>query len=375
MSVNQRYCFITEYYDSFASLVRRYQLFFYPSDGAIEMFDVKNKKIFLKRVVVPNITFKDLYKGSDINIYSRLHKLVDYGDDFTKAFFEEIRTSTYGMIKPDGYMNIGKIIDLIYNAGQFTITKLKMCKMSRENAALFYSEHQGKPFYDFLLDYITSDYIVGMELVKKDAIKEWRAFIGPTNVDKAKAEAPHSLRALFGNGGKNTLHGSDSAESVKRECALVFNKIRNPPVLTNCCLLAIKPHAVQEGNAGKIIDAVLTEGFEISAMQMFTLDKIQAEEFFEVYKGVMPEYNQMVESFTCGPVIAMEVRQDDCVSKLRALCGPHDPDLAKNLRPNTLRSLYGRDRVFNAVHCTDLAEDAVLEVDYFFNILANAKQI
>ena len=163
----QRYCFITEYFDSLATLVKNYQLFYYPSDGSIEMYDIKNQKIFLKRCVVPEISIKDLYKGSDINIFSRKHKLIDYGDEYTKNYFEEIRSSTYGMIKPDGYLNIGKIIDMIYNAGHFTIVKLKLCKMSLENAAEFYGEHKGKPFYDFLVNYITSDFIVGLELVKK----------------------------------------------------------------------------------------------------------------------------------------------------------------------------------------------------------------
>ena len=84
MSQYQRYCFITEVFDSFASLVRRYQLFFYPSDGSIEIFDIKNQRIFLKRIVNPEVTIKDLYINSDININSRKHKLVEYGDDFTK---------------------------------------------------------------------------------------------------------------------------------------------------------------------------------------------------------------------------------------------------------------------------------------------------
>ena len=126
-------------------------------------------------------------------------------------------------------MNIGKIIDLIYNKGGFNIGKLKLPKMSKENAAIFYGEHQGKPFYNFLIDYITSDFIVGMELIKENAIKEWRTFIGSTKVEKAKKEGPGSLHALFGEGGKNTVHGSDSEARVKRECALVFNKIRHEP--------------------------------------------------------------------------------------------------------------------------------------------------
>ena len=62
--------------------------------------------------------------------------------------------------------------------------------MSKENAELFYVKHHGKPFYNFLIDYITSGFIVGMELIKENAIKKWRNFIGPTNVEKAKKEAP-----------------------------------------------------------------------------------------------------------------------------------------------------------------------------------------
>lgn len=52
------------------------------------------------------------------------------------------------------------------------------------------------------------------------------------------------------------------------------------------------------------------------------------------------------------------------MSKFRELCGPYDPEIAKTLRPNTIRSMFGIDRVKNAVHCTDLEEDAVLEVNY-----------
>jgi nucleoside-diphosphate kinase len=65
---------------------------------------------------------------------------------------------------------------------------------------------------------------------------------------------------------------------------------------------------VQEGLAGQVIDMILNEGFEISSMQMFTLDKPTAEEFFEVYKGVLPEYVGMIDQMTTGPCIVMEVR-------------------------------------------------------------------
>lgn len=54
------------------------------------------------------------------------------------------------------------------------------------------------------------------------------------------------------------------------------------------------------------------------------------------------------------------MRQNNPVPALRELCGPSDPDLARTVRPKTIRAIYGRDKVKNAVHCTDLIEDGVL---------------
>ena len=71
---------------------------------------------------------------------------------------------------------------------------------------------------------------------------------------------------------------------------------------------------------------------------------------------------------TTGPCIAMEIRQENAVKSFRELCGPMDPEIAKNLRPNTIRARFGTDRIRNAIHCTDLPEDGVLESEYFFSI-------
>ncbi len=371
MSILNRYCFLTEYYDATASLVRPYQLYFYPEDNSIEMHDIKNKKVFLKRVVNKDITTKDLFVGSDISVYSRKLKIVDFGDTFTKSQLETTRASTYGMIKPDAYLNIGKIIDKTINEGRFLISKLKMVKMTLDDAQEFYKEHYGKNFYEGLINFMSSDFIVGMELVQKDAVKAWRNFIGPTNLNEARQKAPNSIRALYGTeGGKNAVHGSDATTSAQRELNFLFgpqSRLKSVPQLNNCTCLVIKPHAIE--NAGKIIDIVLSAGFEISCMEMFYLDKTSAEEFFDVYKGVLPEYASIIEHVTTGPVIAMEVRQENAVNSLRALVGPHDPEIARQLRPNTLRAKFGLDRVKNGVHCTDLSDDGVLEVQYFFELL------
>lgn len=189
------------------------------------------------------------------------------------------------------------------------------------------------------MDFITSDVATGIELVAENAVEKWRQVIGPTNTMTAKQQAPRSIRGVFGTDGtKNAVHGSDSGPSWKRECDYFFSgNLRTTAYFTNntCCI--IKPHAVANGDAGRIIDAILEEGFEVSALEMFSLDKPTAEEFFEVYKGVLPEFVALIEHMTTGPCIVLEVRQENAVKAFRDLVGPMDPEIAKNLRPNTLR--------------------------------------
>jgi nucleoside-diphosphate kinase len=79
-------------------------------------------------------------------------------------------------------------------------------------------------------------------------------------------------------------------------------------VLNNCSLVLIKPHVVKEGLAGQVIDMILEAGFEISAMEMFNLTRTVVEEFYSVYKGVLPEYVPLIEHLSSGPLIALEVR-------------------------------------------------------------------
>ena len=282
----------------------------------------------------------NLFIGSIITIYSRQLKVIDYGDVYTRKHFEVMRSHTYAMIKPNAYTHIGKILDIILHNG-FTISRMKMFKWTLEQAQTFYAEHKGKPFFDELTKFMSSDVIVGLDLVSDDAVARWRTLIGPTNVDVAKSTAPNSIRAMFGKDATgNSVHGSDSSVSAARELSYVFGpgaESSTTAILNNCTCLILKPDAIQSGNAGKIIDWVLSEGFEISAMEQYELNKVTAEEFFEVYKEVLPEYIPMVEHMITGPIIVMEVRQENVVQALRNLVGPNDPEIARILRPNTIR--------------------------------------
>lgn len=275
------------------------------------MYDKKMNRVFLKRIEAPNVKLSDFYLGAKITIFARVLHVVEYGDIATQRKQTSERERTFGMIKPDSYQNLGKIIDAVQKQG-FSISKLKMSKFQKATAEKFYAEHIGKPFFEGLQNFMTSDVCVGMELVDTGAIGGWRQFIGPTNSTKAKAEAPTSIRAMFGTDGqRNAVHGSDSQESANREIDFFFGPQKNMSTtaqLNNCSLCIIKPHIIKEGKAGQVIDMILQAGFEIAAMEMFYLSRPIIEEFYDVYKGVLPEYLPVIEHLSNGPSIALEIR-------------------------------------------------------------------
>ena len=75
----------------------------------------------------------------------------------------------------------------------------------------------------------------------------------------------------------------------------------------------------------------------------------------------------MIEQILSGSIIVFQIYcgDNELFKQFREYCGPKDPEIAKYIRPNTLRAKYGIDRIKNAVHCTDLDEDGILESLFF----------
>lgn len=262
---------------------------------------------------------------------------------------------------------VGAIMDLIQQNG-FLICNLKMLTLTKDEIASFYSEHRSKPFFNTLLDYMTSGKIIVMELMASDAVARWRHLMGPTDSAEARSCAATSIRARYGKDKTmNACHGSDSAETAARELEFFFpasgkDKFVNTATFCDATCCIIKPHAVVEGQSGAIIEKIQNAGFEISAMQIFHIEKANAEEFLEVYKGVVSEYAAMVGELCSGPCLVLEVRAQNAQKTFREFTGPADPEIARHLRPRTLRAFFGKDKIHNAVHCTDLPDDSILEV-------------
>jgi nucleoside-diphosphate kinase len=125
------------------------------------------------------------------------------------------------LVKPDAFARnlTGEIIARFERKG-LRLAALQQMTMTRALAARHYAEHEGKGFYDELVDFITSGPLVAMVLEGDDAVKAARQVIGATNPLEA---APGSIRGDFAIAvGQNMVHGSDSPESGVREVGLFF---------------------------------------------------------------------------------------------------------------------------------------------------------
>jgi nucleoside-diphosphate kinase len=127
------------------------------------------------------------------------------------------------LIKPDGVARskVGAIISRFEDKG-LKVTALKLMKLDRERAEKHYAVHKGKPFYESLLNYITSAPLVAMVVEGNNCIEIVRKLVGATN--GAKAE-PGTIRGDFSTGiDFNLIHASDSEESAKYEIPIFFDE-------------------------------------------------------------------------------------------------------------------------------------------------------
>jgi nucleoside-diphosphate kinase len=128
---------------------------------------------------------------------------------------------TLVLVKPDGVRRglIGEIVGRLERKG-LTIAALELRTLSRETASQHYGEHEGKPFFGELVEFITGGPLVAIVAEGHRAVEAVRALMGVTD---PVASAPGSIRGDYAlEIGQNLVHGSDSPESAAREVALFF---------------------------------------------------------------------------------------------------------------------------------------------------------
>ena len=131
---------------------------------------------------------------------------------------------TLSIIKPDATSRniIGKVNSMIEESG-LKIVAQKMIRLTPAQARAFYAEHEGKAFFANLVEIMTSAPVVVQVLQGDDAVAHYRKIMGSTN--PAVAEEGTIRKTLALSIDKNTVHGSDSQESAKREIAVFFSEL------------------------------------------------------------------------------------------------------------------------------------------------------
>lgn len=135
--------------------------------------------------------------------------------------------------------------------------------------------------------------------------------------------------------------------------------------MTERTLSIIKPDATRRNLTGAINKKIEDSGLRIIAQKRLRLSAEQAGMFYEVHKE-RPFYGELVEFMSSGPVVAQVLEGDNAVKKYRDVMGETNP---ADAAPGTIRAEYAENIGANSVHGSDSAENAAIEIDFFFSRL------
>jgi len=124
----------------------------------------------------------------------------------------------------------------------------------------------------------------------------------------------------------------------------------------------VKPDAVPNWAIGGIIDVIEKFGLKIIGLRMVRLSGTEAETFYAVHKE-RPFYRDLVKFMTSGPVVVMAIEGENAIARYREVMGPTD---SRKAPEGTIRQKYGTDIEKNAVHGSDAADTAKMEIAFFF---------
>ena len=131
---------------------------------------------------------------------------------------------------------------------------------------------------------------------------------------------------------------------------------------TNRTFTMIKPDAVANGHAGKILDQIIQAGFKVVALKYTQLSEERAGDFYGIHRE-RPFFIDLVSFMTSGPIYAAILEKDNAIEDFRKLIGATDPQKAD---AGTIRNLFAKSIDANAIHGSDSDENAEIEGNFFF---------
>jgi nucleoside-diphosphate kinase len=143
---------------------------------------------------------------------------------------------------------------------------------------------------------------------------------------------------------------------------VLTTRLKGEYLMTQRTLSILKPDATRRNLTGKINTLIEDAGLRIVAQRRMQLTRAQAEKFYEVHKE-RPFYGELVDFMISGPVVAQVLEGDNAITKYRDVMGATNPADAD---AGTIRKEYAESIEANSVHGSDSAENAVIEIKFFF---------
>lgn len=344
MPQEEIYLFVAEWFDPRPMLKRQYVLKYFVETHSCEMFDIKNNRLFLKKSPLPsNITKSDMTVGSRVLIYGREIDIVDYGDKTTKTKLEVDMEGALVILPYSLCSNWGNCLSKFYEGGM-VLKKLRTLFLDSNNVSQLSSMLQQD------CSILENNLSVAINVAGSGGTARMIELLNELNLTTSVICATSAVNAM------NVMN--------------VISLQQTTVTLDNCTCCVVKPHAVKSGDFGNILDQITSQGYEVSAMETVHFDRTTAEEFLEIYKDVIPDFPDHITQLCSGIAVAIELRAQDAVTTFRESCGPWDVQMAKELRPQTLRAKFGVDNIRSAVYCTDLPADGSIDCEYCFKIMS-----
>ncbi|KAK2906163.1 hypothetical protein Q8A73_010106 [Channa argus] len=165
---------------------------------------------------------------------NQLHGSASRKDAEQEINFFFPKQQTLAVIKPDALEEHREsILKEIRDRG-FSVSQLKETVLSRQMAEEFYKQHREKPFFSQLVEFMCRGPCLILILTKENAVEEWRAMMGPSDPDHAKATSPNSIRARFASDIlHNSVHGSSNEQHAEENIRFIFGDISSDAELTS----------------------------------------------------------------------------------------------------------------------------------------------
>ncbi|KAJ2850192.1 hypothetical protein IWW36_002100 [Coemansia brasiliensis] len=285
---------------------------------------------------------------------------------------------TFAIVKPDALTPFKfQQIDALIKLNEFEIVRQKLVWLSEDQAASLFPERISKDDAHDWLQYITSAPSLALELAKPDAPLFWQITMGADDPSTATRDADSIRGILATDRIRNAVDGSQEPEDAARQLELVFsdavpalpydNFLMQRADDANATLALIKPDiSGNEDAVARIISRILARGYSIKDRVDIQLSRAQAAAFYAQLDGT-PQFSELLDTITSGPVIALHLEGDDVIRGWRMMIGPDSVEAARQQVPLSLRALLGTGGLQNAVYGSETAEAAKRELDFFFS--------